>query len=64
MNTWDVNLAACTVVEERHGTNPRPSQYGTAGAARASESAREYSEQSQIPTSCSKDPMISMRARS
>ena len=51
MNTWEVNLGTCTVVEEKQNANPSPSRHGTAAAASAFESAREYRLQSQIPMS-------------
>ena len=64
MNTWDVNLATCTAVEEKHDANPSPSRSGAAAAgaaAGAPESAREYSEQSQIPTSFGPSSKLSYR---
>ena len=51
MNTWEVNLGTCTVVEEKQNANPRQSRHGTAAVANAFESAREYRLQSQIPMS-------------
>ena len=57
MNTWDVNLATCTAVEEKHDANPSPSRSGAA----ATEPARSYSEQSQIPTSFGPSSKLSYR---
>ncbi|KAL7554521.1 hypothetical protein ACHAWF_017978, partial [Thalassiosira exigua] len=49
MNTWDINLATCTAIEDKHEANS-PAR-GGAGATGPSVTDKNYSEQSQIPTS-------------
>ena len=47
MNTWDINMATCTAVEDKHELSPsRPAQ---------------YNEQSQIPTGFSSGSKLSYR---
>mmetsp|Transcript_41804 Transcript_41804/g.75269 ORF Transcript_41804/g.75269 Transcript_41804/m.75269 type:complete len:1351 (-) Transcript_41804:454-4506(-) len=61
MNTWDINLATCTAVEEKHEANPPPR--GASGKKSVSTTAatEQYSEQSQIPTSFGSSSKLSYR---
>jgi len=68
MNTWDINLATCTAIEDKHEANSPPR--GTvAGGTRSSVTAnataaatsQQYSEQSQIPTTFVSTSKLSYR---
>lgn len=69
MNTWDINLATCTAIEDKHEANtpPRGAVAGgtrsnaSAAAAAAAASSQQYSEQSQIPTSFGSSSKLSYR---
>ena len=64
MNTWDINLAICTAVEDRHesNTSSRDSSNKTNNAvATRNANAQQYSEQSQIPTTFGSSSKLSYR---
>lgn len=58
MNTWDINLATCTAIEDKHEASPARTGggKGTTGASSA-----QYNDVSQIPTSFPSSSKLSYR---
>lgn len=68
MNTWDINLATCTAIEDKHEANS-PQRTGTRGSTNSRGATvatnvsgnQQYNEQSQIPTSFGSSSKLSYR---